>query len=232
VRAINGADYTTSTGRLTWADGDVGDKEIVVPIASDTDAEQPEFFEVVLEAPEGGAGLGAFGADVEIAGASYPAGDLTIQAAPVEVTEGGQVAIYVNRSHYRQGAVSVTVRVAAGGSATPGQDFQGQGRTDWQDVVLTLGDGETFKSFNLPIVRDTANEPSESFTLELVSPTGGAMLGDVTNVTVTILDAPSSSGGGSSSGRGSRGGGGSFGWLGAMLLGLGGSLRRRLTGNR
>jgi hypothetical protein len=58
------------------------------------------------------------------------------------------------------------------------------------------------------------------------------MLGDVTNAAITILDAPSSSGSGSSSGRGSRGGGGSFGWLGAMLLGSGGFLRRRLTGNR
>ena len=128
ARATGGADYTTSTGRLTWADGDVGDKEIVVPIASDTTAEQPEFFEVVLEAPEGGAGLGAFGADVEIAGASYPAGDLTFQAELVEVTEGGQAAIYVYRKFYSQGVVSVTVRVAAGGSATPGQDFQGQGK--------------------------------------------------------------------------------------------------------
>ncbi len=233
VRAINGADYTTSTGRLTWADGDVGDKEIVVPIASDTNAEVPEFFEVVLEAPEGGAGLGAFGADVEIAGASYPVGDLTIRAEPVGVTEGGQAAIYVTRNYYSKGVVSVTVRVAAGGSATPGQDFQGQGRTDWQDVVLTFGDGETFKSFYVPVVRDTANESSESFTLELVSPTGGAMLGVASNATVTILDAPPSSGGGSNSGSRSRsGGGGSFGWLGAMLLGLGGFLRRRLTGNR
>ena len=69
-RATSGADYTAMTGRLTWADGDVGEREIVVPITSDTNAEKPEFFEVVLESPEGGAGLGAFGADVEIAGAS------------------------------------------------------------------------------------------------------------------------------------------------------------------
>ena len=228
LRAINGADYTTSTGRLAWADGEVGDKEIVVPIASDTDVEQPEFFEVVLEAPEGGAGLGAFGADVEIAGASYPAGDLTIRAEPVEVTEGGQVAIYVTRNHYSQGAVSVTVHVAAGGSATPGQDFQGQGKADWQDVVLTFGDGEMFKSFYVPIVRDTAREPTESFKLELVSPTGGAMLGDVTNAAITILDSPPPSDS-AVRGSGSRsGGGGSFGWLGAMLLGLGGALRRQL----
>jgi uncharacterized delta-60 repeat protein len=231
VRATGGADYTSSSGRLAWADGEVGDKEIVVPIAADTNTEEPEFFEVVLEAAEGGAGLGAVGADVEIAGASYPAGDLTIQALVTEVYEGGQVAINVNRNHYSQGTVSVTVRVAAGGSATPGQDFQSPGRTDWQDIVLTFGDGETFKSFYVPIVRDTAKDPSESFTLQLVSPAGGAMLGVAESATVTIIDYPPPSAG-SSSARGSRGGSGSFGWLGAMLLGLGGFLRRRLTGNR
>lgn len=230
--ATSGADYTVTTGRLTWADGDVGEREIVVPIASDSTTEKPEFFEVVLETPEGGAGLGAYGADVEIAGASYPFGDLTIQAGAPSVHEGNEAPFYVYRNYYGQGAVSVTVRVAAGGSATPGQDFQGAGKSDWQDIVLTFGDRETFKSFNVPIVRDTADEPSETFTLELVSPTGGAMLGDVTNATVTILDSPASSGGGSSSGSGSRSGGGGFGWLGAMLLGLGGALRRRRIRNR
>ena len=87
-RATSGADYTVTTGRLTWADGDVGEREIVVPIASDTNAEKPEFFEVVLESPEGGAGLGAFGADVEIAGASYPVGDLTILAGSAQRARG------------------------------------------------------------------------------------------------------------------------------------------------
>jgi hypothetical protein len=148
------------------------------------------------------------------------------------VHEGNEAPFYVYRNYYGQGAVSVTVRVAAGGSATPGQDFQGEGKSDWQDVVLTFGERETFKSFNVPIVRDTANEPSETFTLELVSPTGGAMLGDVTNATMTILDSPASSGGGSTSGSGSRSGGGGFGWLGAMLLGFGGALRRRRFRNR
>ncbi|MGL6222772.1 MAG: Calx-beta domain-containing protein, partial [Steroidobacteraceae bacterium] len=55
AQAVTGVDYTSTTGRLTWADGDVGEREIVVPIANDANAEPPEFFEVVLESPEGGA---------------------------------------------------------------------------------------------------------------------------------------------------------------------------------
>ena len=228
--ATSGADYTTTTGRLTWADGDVSERLIEVPMASDTNTEPPEFFEVVLESPEGGAGLGAFGADVEIAGASYPVGDLTIRADATGVNEGGQASFHVSRNYYGQGAVSVTVRVAAGGTATPGEDFHSPGRSDWQDVVLTWGDGDTGgRNVLVAVDRDQANEPVEAFTLELVSPTGGALLGAEKQANVMIYDSPpppppppSDNGGG----------GGRFGWLGALLLVLGGFLRRRPTAHQ
>lgn len=229
-RATGGADYTSTTGRLTWADGDFSDREIVVPIASDTNTEVPEFFEVVLESPEGGAGLGAFGADVEIAGASYPAGDLTIQSSTSGLNEGGALSFWVNRDFYSQGAISVTVRVAAGSTATPGQDFSNSGSSAWQDVVLTWGDGELgSKYLTVPVARDDIIESTESFTLELVSPTGGAMLGSKSQLTVTVFDLPPPS---SNVSSGGGGGGGTFGWLGAMVLGLGGALRRRRIRNR
>ncbi|MGB7738545.1 MAG: Calx-beta domain-containing protein [Steroidobacteraceae bacterium] len=232
-RATSGADYTVTTGRLTWADGDVGEREIVVPIASDTNAEKPEFFEVVLESPEGGAGLGAFGADVEIAGASYPVGDLTIAAGSSSVREGDLAGFYVSRNYYGQGAISVTVRVAVGGSATPGQDFRSpDSNADWQDVVLAWEDGETGgKYVPVFIVRDTLDEPAESFTLELVSPTGGAALGDTTQATVQINASSTPSSPPPAASGGSRGGG-AVGGLGAMLLALGGALRRRRIWNR
>jgi hypothetical protein len=222
ARATSGADFTAATGRLTWADGDASDRQIEVPIASDANAEVPEFFEVVLESPEGGAGLGAVGADVEIAGASYPAGDLTIQANVFSVYEGSQAQFYVTRNYYAQGAVSVTLKVASTATATPGQDFNSSGSTDWQDLVLTWQDGEAGpKYFSVPIRRDDVEEQAELLTLELAAPTGGASLGDKTQATVTVynLAPPPKPGGG--------GGGGSFGWLGALLFGLWGACRRR-----
>jgi hypothetical protein len=232
-RAAGGADYTTTSGRLAWADGDFSDREIVVPIASDTNAELPEFFEVVLESPEGGAGLGALGADVEIAGASYPAGDFTILAGTPSVTEGSAASCWVSRNFYSQGVVSVTVRVAAGGSATPGQDFRNLGSPDWQDVVLTWADGETGgKQLQVLTTADGVAEQVETFTLELVSPTGGAALGDATQATVQINVPPSPPRLPPPRAPAASGGGGSFGWLGAMLLGLGGALRRRRIRNR
>jgi uncharacterized delta-60 repeat protein len=230
ARAKAGEDYTVTTGQLTWADGDTSDRQIEVPIALDDYSEAPEFFEVALESSEGGAGLGTFGADAEIAGSSYPAGEFTIQASSSGSSEGGTAVFYVYRNSYRQGEVSVTVRVADGGSATPGQDFGTTVGGPWVDQVLTWRDGQMgVQMVNVLIARDDIDESAETFTLELTSPTGGAALGDVTRATKTVLDVyPSTGGGGSGGGSGSSGGGGSFGWLGAALLGLAG-LARRLT---
>jgi uncharacterized delta-60 repeat protein len=219
--AAAGLDYTASTGRLTWPDGDASEREILVPVAADSTVENAEFFEVVLESPEGGAGLGAVGADVEIAGPSYPAGELRVERSRAAVFEGGRAGFSVIRDFYAQGTVSVTVRVAASSTATLGADFE------WQDVVLTWGDGEAgSRSIEVRTLKDAIDDSNEVLILELVSPTGGALLSGASLATTVINDAPKPPPPAESRG------GGSFGWLGAMLLGLAGFLRRRLTGNR
>jgi MYXO-CTERM domain-containing protein len=55
------------------------------------------------------------------------------------------------------------------------------------------------------------------------------MLGSKSQLTVTVFDLPPP---GSNVSSGGGGGGGAFGWLGAMVLGLGGALRRRRIRNR
>lgn len=223
--ATGGADYTAVAGRLTWGDGDTSEREITVPIAADTIDEQPEFFEVVLEAAEGGAGLATSGADVEIAGSSYPAG-LISMSADASILEGLVGYLYLNRNQYSLGAVSVTVRVA-GGTAVPGADFGSSGSSgnyQWQDVVVTWADGESgSKSVPIFVRRDDQDEASETVQFELVAATGGASLNpDSSQVVVAITNRPSPAGSG-----GSGGGGGNFGWLATILLGLLGLMRRR-----
>lgn len=224
--ASKGLDYTAIAGRLTWADGDDSDRQVVVPIASDTQAEPAEYFELALESPEGGAGLGAYGTTIEIAGESYPAGLLSIQSSAVPLYENDTAIFNVYRDQYSVGIVSVTVR-AAGGTATPGEDFASPGqRNAWSDVVLTFEDNERFKQVLVATLPDGKSEAAETITLELVSPTGGAALGAQTKATVTIADTQLDSGG--KAGRG----GGTFGWFAALLLGLGGGLRRLLASRR
>jgi hypothetical protein len=57
--AAAGADFTATSGSLTWADGDTAAKTITVPVAPDASADTPETFVVNLGAPLiGGALLG------------------------------------------------------------------------------------------------------------------------------------------------------------------------------
>jgi Calx-beta domain/Metallo-peptidase family M12B Reprolysin-like/FG-GAP-like repeat len=59
--ATAGADYTTTTGTLTWADGDAAMKTITVPIIQDSILEGTETFTVSLTTPTGGASIGSSG---------------------------------------------------------------------------------------------------------------------------------------------------------------------------
>ena len=73
--AAEGEDFSATSGRLDWADGDASDKEIVVPVAANAGSpEEPEFFSVELSDPHGGAGLGSNVAWLEIAADGSPGG--------------------------------------------------------------------------------------------------------------------------------------------------------------
>ena len=199
-------DYTPVTGTLSWPDGDYGEREIVVPILANNLAEDQEQFEVLLEDPDGGAGLGALTTTVIIPPDVYPAGRFALLATLPLVREGSETTLRVSRENYSAGAVSVTLRVA-GGTAMAGQDFN----PGWTDVTLNWADGElSTKTVTLQFVQDHTREPEETIGFELVSPTGGALLGESTQTTVTVADAR----------RPDAGGGGHTGVLGTALLGL------------
>ena len=57
--ATAGADFTTTSGTLTWASGDSTSRVITVPILQDTLLEGNETFTVVLNTPGGGVSIGA-----------------------------------------------------------------------------------------------------------------------------------------------------------------------------
>jgi hypothetical protein len=142
------------------------------------------------------------------------------------VREGDTAQFYVSRDYYAQGAASVTVRVAAGGTATAGEDFRNSG-SSWQDVIVRWADGEMGgKQVSVPIVADGKDEPVETFTLELTAPTGGGWVGATSQASVQITTQASPPPASPPPASSKKRGGGSFGWLGAMLLGLAGALRR------
>lgn len=56
--ALSGEDYVTTSGTLTWADGEEGEQTVVVPLIDDTEAEELETISVILTNATGGASLG------------------------------------------------------------------------------------------------------------------------------------------------------------------------------
>jgi len=220
-----GEDYEHTAGTLTWGDGDTSEQQVHVPILADDVTETPEFFDVELLAPEGGAGLGTTRAAVQIDADGGPYGQIEFLDLTFFVVEGDAVDLGVVRQYYSTGAVSVTVTPVSG-TATAGDDFIAT------PVTLSWADGEFGAKFaRIGTVNDTLRESGESFTLELSNPTGGALLGGRT--TTTVLIAPSDQPSPAPAAR--RGGSGAVGFLSLLLLGALSVLRvgrRMLAGYR
>jgi uncharacterized delta-60 repeat protein/MYXO-CTERM domain-containing protein len=219
--AAPGADFTPVQGRLTWADGDDSEREIVVPIVADpAGTESPEWFDVVLSGTLGG-GLALTRASVNIVGDAFPAGMFRIEARSQFAENEGSVLVIVQRQDYNQGEVSVLVGVT-GGTAQEGSDYRLSApvRLTWRD-----GDWDS-KTAAIVLVNDATPESPETIELSLSDATGGALIGPTKSVTVTIADDDAPAGGGGNSGGGG-GGGGNGGGLLALLAAAGAWLRRR-----
>jgi MYXO-CTERM domain-containing protein len=216
--AIAGADFTPVQGRLTWADGDYSERQIVVPLIAETGGvERTEAFEVRLDDARGG-GLALDRATVNIVGDASPAGMFRIEARSAFREEEGSVLVIVHREDYRKGEVSVLVSVT-GGTAQAGSDYRFPA-----PVRLTWRDGETTaKTANIGLVNDANTESQETIEVSLSDATGGALIGTAKSVTVAINDDDSVVGGSS----GSSGGGGSAGGPLAFLTAAAAWLRRR-----
>ncbi len=95
--------------------------------------------------------------------------------------DGGSAVITVNRMSGLTGAASINY-ATSDGTATAGSDYTAASGT------LTFAEGESSKTFTVPVTDDTASETDETLTLSLSSPTGGALLGVPTSATLTIKD--------------------------------------------
>jgi uncharacterized protein (UPF0548 family) len=110
-------------------------------------------------------------------------GSLQFSAATFSAAEGGSATITVTRTGGSDGTVTVQV-ATSGGNATAGADFIDAAQT------LTFADGETSRSFTIPIRTDNLVEGNETVNLTLSSPTGGATLGTPSTAVLTITDVP------------------------------------------
>jgi plastocyanin len=116
------------------------------------------------------------------AGGGTP-GSLRFSNATYSVGEGGgQATITAQRINGDDGAVSVGY-ATGGGSAGAGDDYTPRsGTLNWAD------NDDAPKTFTVPILEDTVDEPNETVGLTLSNPTGGAVLGSPFSATLTITD--------------------------------------------
>lgn len=111
-----------------------------------------------------------------------PVGRFQFASSSVNVAEGGNVTMTVQRVGGSDGPASV-IWVVAGGSATPGADY-----TTPFAGTLTFAAGQTTATFTIRTLGDAFIEGTQTINLALVSSTNGTRLGARRTTTVNIVD--------------------------------------------
>jgi hypothetical protein len=118
----------------------------------------------------------------------FSAGDETAAAGNAQFTfsevkvieDVGLATITVERKGGSAGNLSVNY-ATADGTATAGQDYTSTSGT------LNFGNGETSKTFQIPILNDATTEPDETFTVSL-SAANVEALGSISTMVITVQD--------------------------------------------
>jgi hypothetical protein len=175
------ADYATTSASLTFAPGETS-KTVNVSIVRDAIDEADETLTLGLSSPSGaaisdGTGLGTITDD----------DTATISVADATVTEGtgaGTTNLAFSVTLSTPSSVTVTVDYAtAAGTAAATADYTTAAGT------LTFSPGETGKTVNVSIVRDSQDENDETLTLGLSNASGASILDGSGLGTITDDDA-------------------------------------------
>ncbi len=176
------SDYTSSSGTLTWADGNADDKTIDIDITDDSGAENDEVFRVELSSPTGGASIDNDTETITILANDSINGVISLNVAGINVDEnGGSVILTVSRTGGTSGAVSVDY-ATTDATATAGADYNSESGT----LIWADGNADD-KTIEVSITDDSDYENDETFAVNLTGISGGAVYG--TQATeVTIVD--------------------------------------------
>ena len=129
--ATAGSDYTSTSGTLSWADGDTSSKTFSIPILDDSAYETDETVNLTLSSPTGGATLGSPSTAV-LTIIDNDAVSFVTSADSVTVPEGGTATFQVKLSAQPSSTVYASVSRVSGDS----------------DISVQSGSSLTFTSTN------------------------------------------------------------------------------------
>jgi len=189
-------DYTTRSGRLTFAPGEIS-KEIAVPVAGDGLDEADETFDVTLSAPGDSTPVNAnlpadrTSAVTILDDDPLPAVSIRDEVM-VEEGDSGDVTVSVPVRLSQPSGRRVTVdyateNVSGADAATPDSDYTPETGT----VTFDPGDPTT-KNVEIAVIGDTIDEPRETFKVKLSSPTSATLDPTVSGSLLRIVDNDSS----------------------------------------
>jgi CSLREA domain-containing protein len=195
--ATAGADYTATSGTLTFNDGEAS-KTLTIPIQEDGITEGDEHFGIFLTNPAG-ASLGSLSEAAVTIADNDAAGQVQFSSSASSTFEGVVVTLLVTRTGGSRGRISVDYRVTAG-TATPlviGNSLNTH--ADYQDFFgrLIFEDGQTTAQIVFSTFKDLLSpfnpggpvfDGPRTIEVTLGNPTGGATLGPVTKTVVTMTD--------------------------------------------
>ncbi|MEI7687531.1 MAG: cellulase family glycosylhydrolase, partial [Planctomycetota bacterium] len=185
--ALQGLDYTTTTGTLTFAPGQT-QKTITVAILPNAVGEPTETFTVALSSPSNGTLVKATGAGTIIGSTTPPPPPPTptISIANAQATEPASGSANATFTVTLSAASASPVTVAyttANLTAMAGSDYTATTGT------ITFAPAETSKTISVAVLADAILEANETFRLALSAPTN-ATLAAASQATGTIIDRP------------------------------------------
>ncbi len=162
--ATKGADYTESSGQLTFAPGDTS-KTLGVPVLGDGSTEENETLKVNLSSPTGATVIDGQG-DGTIVDRNAPP---SLSVSDTRAAEGAGATFTITLAGSTLRTVTVSFNTIEA-TAKAGTDFSARTGT------LTFAPGERQKTVTVTVLDDTASEPTEDFFLGI---------GDAVNATIT-----------------------------------------------
>ena len=179
--ATAGTDYVATSGMLTFPPG-LTSQTVPITVNGDVTVETDELIAVNLSNPVGAplAFSNGFGRIIDD---DSPIEINVLDDAVFEGNAGTTTLVHtVTLSRTSPTPISVDYLSIAGGTASPGSDFQTAPTT-----TLTIPANTDEATFTITVFGDTTPEPDETALVQIQNPSGGATIVDA-NATGTILD--------------------------------------------